>query len=328
MSGNHNGDLKRALELVEAAKKAGADAIKLQTYTADTITINHDSPDFKIQGGLWDGYTLYELYNEAHTPWEWHEALFRKGHEIGLTVFSSPFDFTSVDFLETFDVPAYKIASFEIIDIPLIEKVASTGKPIIISTGMADEIEIKEAVDAAQGAGAKDIALMHCVSGYPTPIKESNLLTIPDLQKKYNKIVGLSDHTNGILSSVAGIALGAAIVEKHLTLNRSDGGPDAIFSLEPQEMGDLVEGCHVVWQAKGMAGYERKQSEIQNVIFRRSLYAVKDIKQGEKITNTNIKSIRPGYGLAPKYLPKVLNSVATQDIKFGTPLDWPMINIE
>jgi len=325
MSGNHNNDLDRALKLIETAKEAGADAVKLQTYTADTLTIDHDGPEFRISGGLWDGYTLYELYQEAHTPWDWHEALFAKGRELGITVFSAPFDATAVDFLEGLEAPAYKIASFEMVDLALVQRAAATGKPMIISTGMADLNEIGEVMAAARLAGARDLALLHCVSGYPTAPADANLRTLAHLAETFEAVPGLSDHTMGIAVSVAAVALGASIIEKHFTLKRSDGGPDAAFSLEPDELAALVSGCRTAWEALGEVNYERTESERGSMVFRRSLYVVRDMAAGEPFTAENVRSIRPGYGLAPKHLPKILARRAVRDLKRGTALAWDMV---
>lgn len=325
LSGNHNGDITRALRLIEAAKEAGADAVKLQTYTADTITIDHNGPGFLITEGPWSGRSLYELYKEAHTPWEWHPALFARCRELALTVFSSPFDETAIEFLEGLDVPAYKIASFEIIDIPLIRCAAATGKPLIISTGMATVAEIADALNAAQSGGAAGVVLLHCVSGYPTPIEDVNLATVQDLRSRFDVPIGLSDHTLSTAVPVAAVALGAAVIEKHLTLRRSDGGPDAAFSLEPDELKCMVRDCHTSWKALGRATYERERSELPNVIFRRSLYVVTDVRRGEEFTSANVRSIRPGYGMPPKELTSVLGRRAARDIARGTPLSPDLI---
>jgi N-acetylneuraminate synthase len=320
LSGNHNGDLQRAMRLIEAAADAGADAVKLQTYTADTITIDHDGPEFLIRGGLWDGRRLYDLYQEACTPWEWHEALFARGRELGMVVLSSPFDTTAIDFLETLDAPAYKIASFEIIDTPLIRHAAATGKPLIISTGMARRDEIADAVAATRETGDAGLVLLHCTSGYPTPPEDSNLRTIPDLARSFDVVTGLSDHTPGIAVSMAAIALGAAVIEKHVTLARADGGPDAAFSLEPDELKALVDGCRQAHAALGGVRGDPSPSEAGNLVLRRSLYAVADIGAGETFTGDNVRSIRPGHGLAPKLLPDLLGRRAATAIKRGTAL--------
>ena len=325
LSGNHNGQLSRALELIEAAHSAGADAVKLQTYTADTLTIKHDSPEFQINGGLWDGYSLYDLYGEASTPWGWHEALFEKARELGIGAFSSPFDPSAVDFLADLEAPAFKIASFEAIDLPLIRKAASKGKPLIISTGMADDTEIAEALDSAVSGGAGGVVLLHCVSAYPAPPEETNLRTIPDLAKRFGVPVGLSDHTMGLAVPLAAVALGACFIEKHITLRRADGGPDSAFSLEPEEFRQMAEGCRVAWSAMGTVNYDRTEAEKGSMVFRRSLYAVADISAGETINEFNVRSIRPGYGLAPKYYSYILGRKARKAIPRGTAIDWAMI---
>jgi pseudaminic acid synthase len=325
VSANHNGSLDHAFRIMEEAKAAGAHAVKIQTYTADTITIDHDGPGFAIKGGLWDGNTLYALYEQAHTPWEWHPALFEKGHELGLIVFSSPFDVTAVDFLESLDAPAYKIASFELIDLPLIRKCAATGKPLIMSTGMAGLGEIEEALAAATEAGATEIALLHCTSGYPTPPEDADLRTIPHLSEAFGKVTGLSDHTPGSGAPVAAVTLGAAIIEKHVTLRRSDGGPDAAFSLEPDELRTVCESVELAWRALGRVRYERSDSEKGNAQFRRSLYIVEDVKAGEPLTRENLRSIRPGFGLEPKYHDLLLGKRLNRDVQRGTPMSWELI---
>ncbi len=325
LSANHNGSLERALAIAETAARAGANAIKLQTYTADTITIDHDGPGFCIKSGLWEGRTLYELYQEAHLPWDWHKALFEKGRELGITVFSSPFDDTAVDFLEELECPAYKIASFEIVDLQLIRKAASTGKPLIISTGMANATETAEAVQAAREGGCEQLVLLHCVSGYPAPPEDTNLLTIPDMAQRFNVPVGLSDHTLGTAVAVGAIAQGACVIEKHFTLSRADGGADSSFSLEPDELKQLCQDAKTIWQALGRAFYEHKESEKDNATFRRSLYIVEDIRAGDIFTKNNIRSIRPGFGLAPKYLTDILGQHAACDIPRGTPLEWTSV---
>ncbi|HEX4500174.1 MAG TPA: pseudaminic acid synthase [Scandinavium sp.] len=320
LSANHNGDINRAFKIMEEAKTAGADAIKLQTYRADTITIDCDSEDFQIHGGLWDGQTLFNLYKGAQMPWEWHKPLFDKAKELGITIFSSPFDFTAVDLLEELDAPAYKIASFEAIDIPLIKYVAKTGKPMIISTGMADEQEIQEAIDAAYEGGCKELVVLHCVSGYPAPAEDYNLATIPDMAERFGVITGLSDHTIDNTTAVASVVLGASVIEKHVTLDRNGGGPDDSFSLEPTELRALCRDAKIAWQALGHVNYERKESEKGNVKFRRSLYVVKDIKKGDAFTSDNIKSIRPGFGVVPKYYDMFIGNNANCDLTSGQPL--------
>jgi N-acetylneuraminate synthase len=320
LSGNHNGSLERALQLLEAAATTGADAIKIQTYTPDTITIDHDGPGFRIEGGLWDGRTLYDLYGEAQTPFEWHEILFRRARELGVTIFSTPFDESAVDLLETLDAPAYKIASFEAIDVPLIAYVARKGKPMIISTGMANFEEIGEAVRTARENGCGAIVLLHCVSSYPAPDEQSNVRTVPDLAERFGVVSGLSDHTFGSAVAVASIALGGCVVEKHFTLRRADGGPDSAFSLEPDEFKTLVEDCKRAWRALGKASYDLQGCERGNLAFRRSIYVVRDLAAGDELTAENIRSIRPGYGLPPKHLPDVIGRHAARDLKRGDPL--------
>jgi pseudaminic acid synthase len=325
LSANHGGSLERALATMEAAKLAGAAAIKLQTYTADTITIDHDGPDFRIKGGLWDGWRLYELYQEAHTPWDWHRVLFAKGRELGITVFSTPFDGAAIDLLESLDAPAYKIASFEMIDLPLIRQVAATGKPTIMSTGMADPEEIEESIETFRAAGGGELVLLHCVSGYPTPVAQSNLRRIVTLGQEFGCPVGLSDHSLGIEVAIAAVALGACVIEKHFTLRRADGGPDAAFSLEPDELGALVRGAASAFSALGTGTAERAEVERGSKVFRRSLYVVADVGVGEKLTADNVRVIRPGFGLAPKHLPDVVGKRARRALPRGTALSWDMI---
>jgi len=311
---------------MEAAAKAGADAVKLQTYTPDTMTLDHDGEDFLIRGGLWDGRRLYDLYAEAHTPWDWHDKLFETGRELGIDVFSSPFDETAVDLLTKLDAPAFKIASFEVVDTSLISRVAETGKPLIISTGMATLDEISEAVSTARTAGCRELALLHCVSGYPTPLEESNLRTISDLLERFDTVIGLSDHTLGHIAPTVAVALGASIIEKHFTLDRADGGADSAFSLEPGELALLCENCRAAWGAMGEAGYAIKGSEEGNRAFRRSIYAVADIEKGESLTRENVRSIRPGYGLPPKHMPEIVaGGRAATFIARGTALSWDLI---
>ena len=325
MSGNHNGDIARAMRLIDAAAEAGADAVKLQTYTADTITIDHDGPGFRLEGGLWAGRTLHDLYREAHTPWEWHAPLFEHARRRGIAIFSSPFDPTAIELLESLDAPAYKIASFELIDLPLIQRAARTGKPLVMSTGLATLGEIEEAVAAARAAGAAQILLLHCTSAYPTPPEEANLRTIRHMADGFAVPVGLSDHTMGIAVPVAAVALCAVAIEKHFTLARADGGPDSAFSLEASELKDMVAACRTAWAALGQVDYGVSPGEGGGRFVRRSLYVVEDIAAGAPLTAKNVRSIRPGFGLLPKHLPDVLGRPATRALKRGEPLDWTMV---
>lgn len=325
LSGNHNGSLDRALSMIDAAAETGCDAIKLQTYTQDTLTIDCDKPDFCISGGLWNGRTLYDLYKEAHTPFEWHEAMFKRAAEKGVPIFSTPFDETAADLLDDLGAPAFKIASFETVDLPLIAYVAQKGKPMIISTGLANMAEIEAAVRTAQDNGCTDLVLLHCISSYPAPSDQSNLRTMPHLAQTFGTVPGLSDHTHGTATSVASVALGGAVIEKHFTLARADGGPDAAFSLEPHEFKALCEDCRNAWLSLGQVRYDVKGAEQGNVVFRRSLYAVAGIAAGDTLTTDNIRSIRPGYGLAPKHLPDVLGKTASIAIERGTALAWNMV---
>ncbi|BEE17199.1 pseudaminic acid synthase [Aeromonas enteropelogenes] len=325
LSANHNGNLERALAIMTAAKEAGASAVKLQTYRPDTITLKSDRPEFQIHGGLWDGHSLYDLYEWAHTPWEWHQALFAKGCELGLTVFSSPFDFSAVDLLESLDCPAYKIASFELVDLPLIRYAAQTGKPLIMSTGMANEAEIAAAVEMALKHGNGQLALLHCVSGYPAPAAEYNLRAIPMLRQRFGVEVGLSDHTLGSATAIAATALGATLIEKHFTLARADGGPDCAFSMEPAELAELVASVNTAQAALGVADYQLTPSEQGNRAFRRSLYLVKEIAAGERLTEAHIKSVRPAIGLPPADYDRLLGKRVTRDMSANQPLDWEWI---
>jgi pseudaminic acid synthase len=322
MSANHNGDINNAYKIIDMAKASGADAVKLQTYHPDTITMDINTPEFMIEGGLWDGQSLYELYKGAFMPWEWHNPLFEYAKKVGITIFSSPFDHTAVDLLEDLNTPAYKIASFEAVDLALIKYAAQTGKPMIISTGMADAEEIQEAIEAAREGGCKELAILHCVSGYPAPAGDYNLRTLVDMQQKFGLITGLSDHTIDNTTAITSVALGASIIEKHVTLDRNGGGPDDSFSLESEELSQLCSEAKIAWESLGKIDYGRKYSEQANVKFRRSLYFVKDVKAGELITNEHVKSIRPGYGISPKYIEEILGKTVVLSVKRGTPVSF------
>jgi N-acetylneuraminate synthase len=328
MSGNHNQSLARALEIVDAVAKSGAHALKLQTYTPDTITIDLDEREFHISDpdSLWAGTSLYKLYGEAYTPWEWHQPIFERARELGLVVFSTPFDDTAVDFLEKLDVPCYKIASFENTDLPLIRRVAATGKPLIISTGMASIAELDDTVRAAREAGCSDLILLKCTSTYPATAANTNILTIPHLRELFDCEVGLSDHTMGIGVSVAGVALGATVIEKHFTLDRAEGGVDGAFSMEPLEMAQLVAETERAWQSLGHVSYGATEAEKKSMQFRRSLYVVEDINAGDVLTEKNIRSIRPGLGLPTKYREQVLGRTVKQNVKRGTALAWCLLS--
>jgi pseudaminic acid synthase len=326
LSANHNQDYEQAARIVQAAKEAGADAVKLQTYTADTITISSDREEFQVKGGtLWDGRTLHNLYAEACMPWDWQPRLKRLAEDLGMHCFSSAFDSTAVDFLESMNVPAHKVASCELVDIPLIQKMARTGKPLILSTGMATAEEIEEALDRARSAGATQIALLKCTSAYPAPADEMNLRTIPEMARRFNVPVGLSDHTMGIAAPVAAVALGACIIEKHLTLSRSQPGPDSAFSLEPDEFKEMVDAIRVAEKALGVARFGPSDKEKASREFRRSLFVVEDVAEGEPFTESNVRSIRPANGLHPRHLGDVLGKAAAQGIKRGTPLRWEFV---
>lgn len=320
MSANHNGDIGRAFKIIDEAKKAGAHAVKLQTYTPDTITLQCDKEDFQIRDGLWKGQTLYELYKEAHMPWEWHEPLFDHARKKGITIFSSPFDETAVDLLENLNAPAYKIASFETVDLRLIDYVARTHKPMIISTGMATEDEIREAVDTARSGGCTELALLTCVSSYPASASDYNLSRIADMRQRFQTVVGLSDHTLNNICAIASIICGGSIIEKHFTLNRDAGGADDSFSLEPDDMRDLCESSLAAWQSIGSVQYGTKASEQSNAQYRRSLYFVKSLKKGDIVRSEDIRSVRPGFGLPTKMFDSVVGSQITRDVSYGDPV--------
>jgi N-acetylneuraminate synthase len=327
MSGNHNQSLERAMAIVEAAARAGADAVKMQTYTADTMTLDMDEREFRIEeaDSLWRGKSLYQLYQEAHTPWEWHAPLFERCKALGMVGFSSPFDASAVDFLESLGVPCYKIASFENTDLPLIRKVASTGKPVIISTGMASEEELAESVAAARAAGCRDLILLKCTSTYPASCDNTNLRTIPDMARRFSCVAGLSDHTAGIGAAVASVAMGAVLIEKHFTLRRADGGVDSAFSLEPDELRSLVVETERAWQALGAVRYGATAAEETSLAYRRSLYIVADMQRGDVLTPQNLRAIRPGHGLPPRFYDELLGKPVAKAVKRGTPLTWDLI---
>lgn len=325
ISANHNGKLENAFKIIEMAKGAGADAVKLQTYRPDTITLDCDTEEFQIIGGLWGGKTLYQLYEEAYMPWEWHGLLFDHANKLGITIFSSPFDNTAVDLLEDLNVPAYKIASFEAVDLPLIKYVASTGKPMIISTGMANDEEIQESIDAAREGGCKELAILHCVSGYPAPAEDYNLHTIANMLDRFGLVTGLSDHTLDNTTAITSVALGASIIEKHVTLDRSAGGPDDSFSLEPHELAALCRNCKTAWQALGRVNYGLKSSEQGNAQFRRSLYFVENLEAGQVIRSEAVRSVRPGYGLPPKEIVNVIGRTVVQNVAMGTAVSFGLL---
>jgi len=326
LSANHNGNIERAFQTIKAAHESGAHAIKIQTYTADTMTIDCDREDFMIRGGLWDGYKLYDLYKCAETPYEWHAEIFKYAKSIGISIFSTPFDESAVDLLESLNAPAYKIASFEATDLPLIRYAASKKKPLIVSTGMCSEIEIGEIVSVVRDAGCKDLFLLHCISSYPAPMKQANLLQMNYLSERFEVMPGLSDHTLGTTAAVAAVALGACIIEKHFTLSRNDKGPDSEFSIEPAEMQQLCKDAYDTWTALGQRDFRRQKAEEASRQFRRSIYFVKDMKKGEIIRHQHIKRIRPGFGLPPKHFDELLGRSVKQDIEYGTPTQWNLIN--
>ena len=325
ISANHNKSIERAEAIIRAAADAGADAVKLQTYTADTLTISCNNEYFRIKGTLWEGRTLHDLYKEAYTPWEWHPRLKNLANALGLICFSTPFDFSAVDFLESINVPCHKVASFELVDIPLLKKIAATGKPVIMSTGMATLAEIDEAVHTLRENGTEEMVLLKCTSSYPAPHEEINLRTIPHLSEAFGCPAGLSDHTMGSAVAVAAVALGACVIEKHFTLSRSDGGPDSAFSMEPEEFKQMVHDIRIVEKALGQVSYKLTDNEKESVVFRRSLFVVQDMRAGEPFSDKNVRSIRPGYGLHTRYYEKVLGKCAKQDITKGTPLSWDLM---
>jgi len=320
MSANHNGDMDAALKIIEEAKRAGADAVKIQTYTADSITLKSNLPDFQISDGLWGGRTLYELYEWAHTPWAWHKPLFEYARKHDITIFSSPFDNTAVDLLEDLNAPAYKIASFEAVDLPLIKYVANTGKPMIISTGMADAEEIGEAIEAAREGGCEELAILHCVSGYPASPEDYNLRTIKDMRERFGLVTGLSDHTLDNTTAIASVVMGSSIIEKHFTLDRNGGGPDDSFSMEPSDLTALCRDAKTAWSALGKVDYGMKSSEQANIKFRRSLYFVKALKAGDVITANAVRSVRPGYGIAPKFVEHIVGKKVVRNIEKNSPV--------
>ncbi|WP_434777350.1 pseudaminic acid synthase [Neisseria sp. Ec49-e6-T10] len=328
LSANHNGSIERAFETIKAAYESGADAVKIQTYTADTMTIDCNREEFLIKGGLWDGYKLYDLYKWAETPYEWHQAIFDYAKKIGITIFSTPFDETAVDLLESLDVPAYKVASFEMTDLPLIKYIARTGKPIIMSTGMASEEEIAEAIKTVHDAGNHQLVVLHCISSYPAPIEQANLRQMTTIAERFNVPVGLSDHTLGTTASITAVALGACVIEKHFTLSRQDKGPDSDFSIEPDELKILCQQTRDAWLSLGTTGFKRQQAEAQNKIFRRSIYFVKPLKVGETINQTHIRRIRPGLGLEPKYFDAIIGKKVVTDIEYGMPVTWDVLDKE
>jgi pseudaminic acid synthase len=328
ISANHNGKIENAFKIIDMARRAGANAIKMQTYTPDTITLNSSEPDFQITEGLWAGESLYDLYKKAFTPWDWHKPLFEYARKQDISIFSTPFDFTAIELLEHLDAPAYKIASFECIDLPLIRVAASTGKPLIISTGMADEREIQEAVDTALKYGSGALTLLHCISGYPAPADNYNLRTIKDMKSRFGLDIGLSDHTLDNTTAIAAVALGAVMIEKHVTLDRNGGGPDDSFSLEEDGLSELCSSTKTAWQALGKVNYERTESEKGNVKFRRSLYYVRALRAGDTITENDIRSVRPGFGLSPKYYDKIIGSTVLKSVEENTPVTSESVNIK